>query len=104
MAEKNFKTISKDDFLDLLDKPGTVAIDIRTPEEIKAGKITSDALEIDYHKKNFQEELEKLDGSKTYAVYCRTGVRSSHTIMLMKKLGFESAFDLDGGISGWGKF
>ncbi|HIP33877.1 MAG TPA: rhodanese-like domain-containing protein [Bacteroidia bacterium] len=77
----------------------SIVIDIRTPGEIILGKITKDALEMDfYEEKKFKEDLNKLDKTKQYLIYCRSGNRSDSTKSIMKDLGFSNVNDLDGGI------
>ena len=73
-------------------------IDVRTPEEIAEGKIAAEALEIDYYADDFRARLDRLDKSKKYLVYCRSGRRSGLTMEIMKELGFSEAYDLSGGI------
>ena len=50
---------------------------------------------------NFIQELELLNPSKTYLVYCRSGARSSQACLLMKNKGIENCFNLLGGINEW---
>jgi len=101
MEEQDFKTVSKQEFQNLLNEPETTLIDLRTPEETKEGKITSNAREINFYDQNFKKILNVLDKSKTYLVYCQHGVRSKKTLALMKTLGFKKAFDLENGFSCW---
>jgi len=81
-------------------KPGIIFLDVRTPKEIANGKIEG-ALELDYKSSNFKEELNKLDKSKQYVVYCRSGGRSSSTLDLMKKNGFSKSYNMLGGYTAW---
>ena len=46
-------------------------------------------------------ELEKLDKTKNYYVYCRSGNRSGQACAIMKNLGFDKAFNLQGGFMNW---
>ncbi len=77
-----------------------VIIDVRTTEEMNNGFI-SGAIQMDFHDPMFNESLQKLDKSKTYMIYCRSGGRSGRTGSLMKELGFQNVYDLDGGINAW---
>jgi len=83
-----------------LDTPGVVFLDVRTPSEIADGKITG-ATELDYRNGNFKSELEKLDKTSTYVVYCKSGGRSSKTLDLMKNLGFKKTYNMLGGYTAW---
>lgn len=99
-----FKTISPDEAYKLIQEnvnnPDFVIIDIRTPQEFKAGHIPN-AINIDYYSPAFKQELDKLDKSKTYLIYCRTGHRSGNTMPIMKELGFQNVYELGGGITAW---
>ncbi len=76
-------------------------LDVRTLEEVEEGMIPN-ALHIDIYKgQEFLDEIGKLDKSKTYFVYCRSGNRSGQACSLMKNLGFENTHNLLGGFSQW---
>jgi len=78
-----------------------VLLDVRTPEETEQGKITSEAVEIDFYGDNFREELLKLDKTKTYIVYCRSGKRSKNSQKIMADEGFEKVYNILGGYMAW---
>lgn len=78
-----------------------VILDVRTPAEFQQGFIP-DARNINiYLGQQFMAELDKLDKSKSYYVYCRSGVRSRQACALMNGLGIEKAYNLEGGIIAW---
>ena len=77
-----------------------VVLDVRTPGEFQTGHLAN-AVNIDYEGLNFEGEVNKLDKTKTYAVYCRSGRRSGLATGLMSKDGFKSIFNLEGGIEAW---
>ncbi len=78
-----------------------VILDVRTPEEIEEGYIP-DAIKIDiYLGQEFIDELEKLDKSKNYYVYCRSGNRSGQACAIMNSIGFENTYNLEGGFMDW---
>ena len=77
-----------------------IVLDVRAPEETAKGMIP-EAVELDFYSDSFDEELSKLDKSKTYLVYCRSGNRSGQTLEKMKALKFKSAFHLVGGYTKW---
>ena len=78
-----------------------VILDVRTEEEFIEGYILT-ATNIDIYKgQGFLDEIEKLDKSKNYYVYCRSGARSAQACALMKQQGFENAANLMGGITDW---
>lgn len=78
--------------------PNAVLLDVRTPLEFNISHIP-DSINVDYENINFKDEVKKLDDSKTYFVYCRSGNRSSKAIVLMKNEGIKNIYELQGGIS-----
>ena len=82
------------------DEQGLV-LDVRTPQEFEEGYIP-EAININiYEAQLFLDALEKLDKSKNYYVYCRSGNRSRQACALMNTLGFATAYNLEGGIIEW---
>lgn len=78
-----------------------VILDVRTDDEVEDGKIPN-AIHIDiYRGQDFISELEKLDKSKNYYVYCRSGNRSGQACKIMNQLGFANAYNLVGGMLQW---
>ena len=76
-------------------------LDVRTPEEVEEGYIPN-AINIDiYLGQDFLTELEKLDKGKNYYIYCRSGNRSGQACTIMNSLGFENAYNLEGGFMNW---
>ncbi len=74
-----------------------VMLDVRTPAEFASGHMAT-AFNLDYENQNFTDEVKKLDSSKTYFVYCRSGNRSGKAIAIMKAQGIKNIYDLQGGI------
>lgn len=76
-------------------------LDVRTDDEVEEGYIPN-AKQIDiYLGQGFIDELQKLDTSKNYYVYCRSGNRSGQACAIMNSLGFENTFNLEGGFMNW---
>ncbi|MDR6301225.1 rhodanese-like domain-containing protein [Mesonia maritima] len=76
-------------------------LDVRTPEEYDEGYI-KDAKLIDIQQPQvFMDEVEKLDKSKNYYIYCRSGGRSSQACQILNQMGFENTYNLIGGFSKW---
>lgn len=75
-------------------------LDVRTPNEVAAGVIDQPIV-IDFLGGTFEQEVAKLDRSKTYYVYCRSGKRSVGACETMAALGFKSLVNLEGGILAW---
>lgn len=77
-----------------------ILIDVRTPQEVAAGKIDG-AIEIDFHSPDFQTRLDGLDREKPYGVYCKKGARSAGAMKIMQELGFTKVYDMEGGYDAW---
>ena len=72
-----------------------VVIDVRKPEEYAEGHLKG-AANLDYAGGVFEQELAKLDKSKTYYLYCKSGNRSGKSAKLMKEAGFEHVYNVGG--------
>lgn len=75
-------------------------LDVRTPEEWKAGHL-KDAVHIDWYADDFAARVSKLDKSKPVLVYCAAGGRSAEAQEAMRDLGFKHVVNLKGGYSAW---
>lgn len=76
-------------------------LDVRTLEEVEEGAIPN-ATNIDiYLGQEFLDEIEKLDKTKNFYVYCRSGNRSGQACALMNNLGIKNAYNLEGGFMNW---
>jgi phage shock protein E len=76
--------------------PGTVfdqVIDVRTADEFRENQVKG-AINIDVLEKSFRDKISKLDRTKSYAVYCRSGARSSNAKSIMTGLGFKNVINL----------
>lgn len=79
----------------------SVILDVRTSEEVELGVIPN-SIHIDIYKgQGFIDEINQLDKSKNYYVYCKSGGRSAQACAVMNQLGFDNAFNLIGGFSEW---
>ncbi|MBF8148289.1 rhodanese-like domain-containing protein [Winogradskyella sp. F6397] len=78
-----------------------VVLDVRTQDEVDQGMIPN-AIHIDIFKgQGFINEVEELDKSKNYYVYCKSGNRSGQACAIMNQLEIENAYNLLGGFSEW---
>jgi rhodanese-related sulfurtransferase len=77
-------------------------IDVRTPEEYKAGTIKG-ATNLNIYSDNFNQELDKLDKEKPVYVFCAVGGRSGQAAKTLKQKGFKDIIDLKGGFTAWKK-
>lgn len=94
--------LSQEDWTKQLEEDNnSVVLDVRTQEEVDEG-IIPNALHIDIYKgQGFIYELEELDKTKNYYVYCRSGGRSGQACAIMAQLGFNNAYNLVGGFNEW---
>lgn len=85
----------------LNDDTNAVILDVRTQDEVDEGKIPN-TLHIDIYKgQGFIDEVDALDKTKNYYVYCRSGARSAQACAVMNQLGFQNTYNLVGGFSQW---
>ena len=78
-----------------------IILDVRTDAEVADG-IIAGAKHMDIYKgQEFISEIEALDKSKNYYVYCRSGNRSGQACAIMDQLGFKNAYNLEGGMLDW---
>ncbi|SDH77428.1 rhodanese-like domain-containing protein [Winogradskyella thalassocola] len=78
-----------------------IVLDVRTQDEVAEG-IIPNAIHIDIFKgQGFIYEVEELDKSKNFYVYCRSGNRSGQACAIMNQLDIENAYNLLGGFNEW---
>lgn len=92
----------QEDWISLLSKDeNAIILDVRTQDECAEG-IIPDAVMIDIYKgHDFIDEVDAMDKSKNYFVYCKAGGRSAQACGIMKQLGFQNVYNLLGGFSKW---
>jgi rhodanese-related sulfurtransferase len=79
-----------------------IVLDVRTPEETQHGVINN-AMVLDFYDPQFQSEIEQLDKTNTYLVYCAAGGRSADASKIMAEKGFKKVYNLSGGYRAWKK-
>ena len=94
--------LTQEDWIAQLEEDeNAVILDVRTEDECDEG-IIPNAINIDIHKgQGFISEIEKLDKSKNYYIYCRSGARSAKACEIMNELGFDNTYNLLGGMLDW---
>ena len=92
-------SLSVADFESLVSQDGVQVIDVRTPDEYATSHL-ADATNIDVQA-DFAAGIADLDKTATYALYCRSGVRSVTARQAMLDAGFTHVVDLSGGILAW---
>ncbi|WP_035464394.1 rhodanese-like domain-containing protein [Algoriphagus vanfongensis] len=94
------KRLSVRQFERKINKRNTILLDVRTPEEMQKSHIPG-AINLDCLSDNFKAKIEQLDKSKTYLLYCRSGIRAAKAAAYMKTKGFKKIKLLDGGFQAW---
>lgn len=106
LAQKGpvYKDVSVKEFkLKMDNTPDAVILDLRTDDELKEHGTMPKARQIDYFARNFEDVINTLDKEKAYLIFCASGIRSSETSALMKKLGFREVYNLEPGFNAWKK-
>lgn len=93
------KTVSVNEFADVMTRSDVRLIDVRTAKEYAEGHLAG-AENIDVKAANFAERIQGIHG--TVAVYCRSGKRSLMAAEQLIKQGC-TVYNLDGGILAWQK-
>ena len=95
--------INAEQFAQMMEQENTVVLDVRMPQELVEGSVPNYVM-INFFGSEFETEVDKLDKSKTYLVYCRSGNRSSQACAMMSDMGFENLYNLLGGIGAWNAY
>ena len=97
---RGFKEVSALEAVQLLNHDDALLLDVREDSEFKDGHII-DALHIPLGKLGERmAELEKFR-EKSIIVGCRSGHRSANACARLRKSGFETVFNLKGGVMAW---
>lgn len=97
---KGMRDIDVAEATKLIAEGGWEVVDVRTPEEFAEGHL-KDASNINYFDDDFRKSLDELPKDKSYIMYCHSGNRSGKAHKIMKELGFETVFNLKGGMTAW---
>lgn len=80
-------------------------IDVRTEHEQSIFWIIQDTqIHIDVYKADAAQKIQELPREKKYLIYCYHGNRTKQVLAFMQELGFQEAYDLEGGIDAWKKY
>ena len=92
------ENVSADQFLSASAESGTVVVDVRTAGEYAAGHVDG-AINVDVESPDFGTQIAALPKDTQYAVYCRSGRRSTLATDQMAEAGFTSLVNLQGGVA-----
>lgn len=98
-ATKLYKDLSPAEFEKLAAGENVTVLDVRTAAEFESGHIPA-ATNLDVLGVNFITDIDSIDRSKKYLVYCRSGSRSINACVMIGSRGI-AAYNLSVGISVW---
>ena len=99
-GQQNFENVDVKAFSELIEEPGVVLLDVRTPDEFAEGHLAG-AINIDQNESNFVEMVKAaIPTDKKIAVYCRSGRRSANAASKLAAEGYKCV-NLKGGIIAW---
>lgn len=98
-AGQNNEILSPKEFKSKIVLPTVTLLDVRTPDEYKAGHLDR-ATNIDINQAEFEVQCNKLDKTKPVLVYCLIGKRSHRAAEMLRGKGFK-VLELDGGMKAW---
>jgi rhodanese-related sulfurtransferase len=96
------KKITLPEFETMRADKGAVVLDVRTAREFTAGHVPG-AVNIDWHARDFADQVAKLDKSKSYLVHCQAGIRSAAAVKKMNTMDFLHLYDYAGGYAEYEK-
>lgn len=99
-SEVEVNKITSEKLISLLKTQDIQLIDVRMLGEYNVGHIEG-ALNIDFYKSSFVDNVNELDKSKLTVVYCKSGNRSNKSALIMDSLGFIEIYDFNKGMNGW---
>lgn len=103
--ETEYVNISNDELTEFLkDEDSYQFVDVRTSSEYYGEYIPGFTYNIDYYLLDADDDhsdLDKLDKTKPVVIMCNSGNRSVSAALIFIEAGFETVYNLEGGISGW---
>ena len=96
---KNIDNLSWGELISQIESP--IILDVRTASEFQSGHLKG-AKNLDVlNTQEFVQTIENMDKKASYFIYCRSGQRSLFSCQMMDEMGFESTYNLTGGIMKW---
>lgn len=102
MAGGKTKDVTPAQAQKMIDKGGYLVLDVRTMKEYRDGHLVNAVL-IDWYKKDFMDNVLKLNKDKPVIVYCARGRRSVWAMNKMTENGFKEVYNVLGGFERWSK-
>lgn len=96
------ETLPPTDFNDFtLERADIIVVDLRTPEQVAAGRVPQADLALDINSADIEARLAELETDQPYAIYDQSGDRIAAAADLMEHAGFAKIYELDGGFDAW---
>lgn len=76
-------------------------LEISTAEECSEEGTIENSINIDFFGDDFRDQVDKLDKSAAYILFCRSGKRSAKALIIMEELGFLEVYEVAGGVYAW---
>jgi len=99
-VEGTWEDIDASSFRQHMSDNGAVVVDVRTDGEVAQGMIPN-AVQIEFNSAEFNSKFAELDKSSPILLYCAAGGRSGKSMQLLKDMGFNKVYNLEGGIGAW---
>ena len=93
-------SLSASDFSATLKADPGILLDVRTAEEFRDSHLEN-ALNMDWTASDFEQQAASLDKTKPVFVYCLSGARSAEAASFLRSKGFQTVYELEGGILQW---
>lgn len=97
---RGYQTVGPADSVNLINREDAIVLDVRENKEYQGGHILNSIHIPQSALAKRVTELEKYK-SRPIIVGCRSGHRSAHACGLLKKQGFETVYNLSGGVMAW---
>ncbi|MCC5944670.1 MAG: rhodanese-like domain-containing protein [Bernardetiaceae bacterium] len=98
--EKKYENLNAEEFAAQVANKNVEIWDVRTAGEFAGGHIKGAKL-LELGSAAFNKAVENMSADKTYAVYCRSGMRSTQAVKKMTAQSEAKVYNLKGGISAW---
>ena len=99
-AKANIREISTEHAEVEISRAGTVILDVREPDEYAAGHVTN-SRNVPFDQLEAKLSNTVKNKSLPVLLMCATGARAGRALAIAKKLGYEQAQVVGGGLKGW---
>jgi len=99
-ARSTIKQIDIDEARRMIEKPGTVLVDVRESDEWRRGHIAQ-AVSIPRSFLELRIEEKVPDRKTPIIVQCESGTRSLLAARTIRELGYENVYNMTGGFGAW---